>query len=57
MMVLIPDLCKLSYFQSYLTNTFQRVVIPGVISEWLEILAGVPQGTILGPLFYIMFIK
>ena len=32
----------LNWFQSYLTNRFQRVVIPGGISEWLEILAGVP---------------
>ena len=47
----------LNWFISYLTNRFQRVVILGGVSGWLEILAGVPQGSILGPYLFIMFIK
>ena len=44
------DICSLllNWFISYLTNRFQRVVIPGSVSNWLEILAGVPQGPIFG---------
>ena len=47
----------LNWFISYLTNRLQRVVIPGGVSGWLEMLAGVSQGSILGPYFFIMLIK
>ena len=38
-------------------NRFQRVVLNGQNLNWKEILAGVPQGFILGPLFSLMFIN
>ena len=47
----------LNWIISYLTNRFQRVVIPGCVSGWLEILADVSQGSILGPLLFIMFMN
>ena len=47
----------LNWFQSYLTIIFKRVVIPGCISEWLKILAGVPQCSMFGPLLFIIFIN
>ena len=43
--------------ESFLNERYQRVVLNGVTSEWSCIRAGVPQGSILGPLFFLVYIN
>ena len=40
----------LSWFSSYISVRRQLVVLDGKLSNWVEVLAWVPQGSILGPL-------
>ena len=47
----------LDWFENYLSERRQRDVLPGAISDWVYIKAGVPPGSIIGPLLFLIFIN
>ena len=48
---------ELQWFRKYLDGRRQRVCVGGARSEWTTIRRGVPQGSILGPLLFILHVN
>ena len=47
----------IDWIEQWLTDRRQRVIVDGEVSNWKSVLSGVPQGSVLRPLLFLIYIS
>ena len=47
----------LNWIENFLKDRKQRVQVDGSSSEWVDVTSGIPQGSVLGPLLFLIYVN
>ena len=47
----------INWIEEWLIDRRQRVVVDGEVSNWKSVFSGVPQGSVLGPILFLIYVN